>query len=173
MKATTLILSALTAIALPTFAQDADKPATPVATTKEATEKAAPTEIRPTPNATPVAENEKGLRLNFRGVRLEEVLNYMSDAAGFIINIAPNTEAKGKVDAWSNQPLDKEEAVELLNTVLMQNGLAAVRTGRTLTIINRSAAKTNNRVPVKKEADPEKIPLTDEIVTQVIAVKYV
>ncbi|HEY6228153.1 MAG TPA: secretin N-terminal domain-containing protein [Verrucomicrobiae bacterium] len=173
MKATTLFLSAVAAIALTTFAQDADNSATPVATTKEATDKAAPTEIRPAANATPVSESEKGLRLNFRGVRLEDVLNYMSEAAGFIINIAPNTEVKGKVDVWSNQPLDKEEAVQLLNTVLSQNGLAAVRTGRTLTIINRSSAKTNNRVPVRQGAEPGKIPQSDEIVTQIIPVKYV
>src|SRR5690242_6616444 len=122
MKATTLILSVAAAIALTTFAQDADNSAAPVATTKEATEKAAPTEIRPTENATPVGENEKGLRLNLRGVPLDQVLNYMSEAAGFIINIAPNTDVKGKVDVWSNQPLDKEEAVDLLNKVLSQNG---------------------------------------------------
>jgi type II secretory pathway component GspD/PulD (secretin) len=169
MKATTVILSAFGAIALTAFAQDADKPAT-ATTTKDATEKAAPAE---TIAAAPVGENEKGLRLNFRGVPLTQVLDYMSDAAGFIINIAPNTEVKGKVDVWSNQPLDKEEAVQLLNTVLNQNGLAAVRTGRTLTVINRSTAKTNNRVPVKIGPDPTKIPQSDEIVTQIIPVKYV
>jgi general secretion pathway protein D len=172
MKAKRIILSALGALALTTFAQDADKitPATPAATTKEATEKAAPAETRP---AAPIGDNEKGLRLNFRGAPLDQVLNYMSDAAGFIINIAPNTEVKGKVDVWSNQPLDKEEAVQLLNTVLNQNGLAAVRTGRTLTIINRDTAKTNNRVPVKTGAEPGKIPQSDEMVTQIIPVKYV
>jgi general secretion pathway protein D len=172
MKPTTLILSALGAIALTAFAQNANDNS--AVQTKEAADKpAVATEIRPAATATPVSENEKGLRMNFRGVRLEDVLNYMSDAAGFIINIAPNTEVKGKVDVWSNQPLDKEEAVQLLNTVLNQNGLAAVRTGRTLTIINRSSAKTNNRVPVKTGAEPGKIPQSDEIVTQIIPVKYV
>jgi type II secretory pathway component GspD/PulD (secretin) len=170
MKPTTLILSTLGAIALVTFAQDADKTAAATATTKETAEKAAPAE---TTAAAPVGENEKGLRLNFRGVPLTQVLDYMSDAAGFIINIAPNTEVKGKVDVWSNQPLDKEEAVQLLNTVLNQNSLAAVRTGRTLTIINRGAAKTNSRIPVKIGPDPKLIPQSDEIVTQIIPVKYV
>src|SRR4051812_3184043 len=174
MKAITVFLSALGAIALTTIAQDADNTtAAATATTKEVTaktENAAPAETRA---AAPIGDNEKGLRLNFRGVPLDQVLNYMSDAAGFIINIAPNTEVKGKVDVWSNQPLDKEEAVQLLNTVLSQNGLAAVRTGRTLTIINRSTAKTNNRVPVKIGPDPKQIPQSDEIVTQIIPVKYV
>ncbi|PYK99482.1 MAG: hypothetical protein DME19_08400, partial [Verrucomicrobia bacterium] len=64
------------------------------------------------------ANGDKGLRLNFRGVPLEIVLNYLSDAAGFIINIKPGTDVNGKVDVWSNQPLNKDEAVDLLNTVL-------------------------------------------------------
>jgi len=52
--------------------------------------------------AVPAADGEKGLRLNFRGVPLDMVLNYLSDAAGFIIVL--DTEVKGKVDVWSNQP---------------------------------------------------------------------
>src|ERR1041385_596014 len=55
------------------------------------------------------SETEKGLRLNFRGVPLEMVLNYLSDAAGFIIVL--ETKVEGKVDVWSNQPMSKDEAV--------------------------------------------------------------
>src|SRR5437762_4457657 len=96
-----------------------------------------PTQEQPTATA-----GEKGLRLNFRGVPLEMVLNYLSDAAGFIIDMIPGTDVKGKVDVWSNQPLSKDEAVDLLNTVLNQNGFAAVRKERTLTIMSRKDAKT-------------------------------
>jgi hypothetical protein len=42
---------------------------------------AAPT----TADVTPAAPEERGLRLNFRGVPLDMVLSYLSDAAGFII----------------------------------------------------------------------------------------
>ncbi|HXU76570.1 MAG TPA: hypothetical protein VN794_08375, partial [Methylomirabilota bacterium] len=45
------------------------------------------------------------LRMNFRGASLEMVLNYMSEAAGFIINVKPGTSIRGKVDAWSNDPV--------------------------------------------------------------------
>jgi general secretion pathway protein D len=109
------------------------------------------------------------LRLNFRGVPLDMVLNYLSDAAGFIIVL--DTEVKGKVDVWSNQPLSKEEAVQLLNTVLSKNGYAAIRNGRTLKIVSREEAKTKD-VPVKSGNDPEEIPKSDEMVTQVITVKH-
>ena len=164
MKAKILILAAVGALGLATqtFAQDAE-PA--VTTPKAAGDEAAA--------AKPVGDGEKGLRLNFRGAPLDQVLNYMSEAAGFIINVVPGTDVKGRVDVWSNQPLTKEEAVELLNTILHQNGLAAIRTGRTLSIISRDTAKTNKDVPVKVESNPQKIPRSDEMVTQILPVKYV
>src|SRR5438445_5872661 len=99
---------------------------------------------------------EAGLRLNFRGVPLDMVLNYLSDAAGFIINLKPGTDVKGKVDVWSNQPLSKDEAVVLLNTVLNQNGFTAVRKERTLTIMSRKDAKTED-IPVRRGNEPKDI----------------
>jgi type II secretory pathway component GspD/PulD (secretin) len=118
----------------------------------------------PSPN-----DEEKGLRMNFRGVPLEMVLDYLSDAAGFTIIL--ETEVKGKVDAWSNQPLSKQDAVELLNTVLAKNGYAAIRNGRTLRIISREDAKTKD-IPVKSGNDPEEIVKSEEMVTQVIPVRH-
>ena len=58
-----------------------------------------------------VSASDRNLRLNFRGVSLDMVLNYLSEAAGFIIIL--ETEPKGKVDVWSNQPLNQEEAIDL------------------------------------------------------------
>jgi hypothetical protein len=55
------------------------------------------------PNAPVLLPNgEPGLRLNFRGVPLDLVLNYLSEAAGFIIVL--DAKLTGKIDAWSNQP---------------------------------------------------------------------
>ena len=62
----------------------------------------------------------EGLRLNFRGVPLDTVLDYMSEAAGFVI--VRNTEVSGRVDVWSHQSLSKDEAVNLLNTILNRKG---------------------------------------------------
>jgi general secretion pathway protein D len=128
------------------------------------------TAAEPAKPSAPANGKDKSLRLNFRGVPLDLVLNYMSEAAGFIIVL--DTEVKGKVDVWSNEPLSKEEAVDLLNTVLNQNGYAAVRNGRTLRIVSREDAKKRD-IPVKKENDPANIPRTDQIVTQIIPIRYV
>ncbi|MFH1742614.1 MAG: secretin N-terminal domain-containing protein, partial [bacterium] len=116
-----------------------------------------------------VNSEEEGLRLNFRGVPLTEVLDYLSKAAGFVIVL--DTEVSGRVDVWSHQPLNKEEAVNLLNTILNEKGYAAVRNGRTLTIVNRDEARQRN-LPVRSGSNPDEIPKTDEMVTQIIPVRY-
>lgn len=113
---------------------------------------------------------EPGVRMNFRGVPLEQVLNHLSEAAGFTIVL--DTKVSGKIDAWSNQPLSKDEAVDLLNSVLNKNGYAAIRHGRTLTIVNKDEAKTKD-IPVILESNPDKIPKTDEMVTQIMPVRYI
>ena len=115
---------------------------------------------------------EKGLRFNFRGVPLETVLDYMSKAAGFVI--LPKVDIQGTVNVWSYQPLSKDEAVDLLNTILNENGYAAIRNGKTLKIVSRDEAKTLD-LPVKvfpSGSDPNTIPKNDEMVTEIISVRY-
>lgn len=134
-----------------------------------------PADNSPVAPARSEAADNKGadgtLRLNFRGVALEQVLDYLSDAAGFIIVL--DTEVRGKVDVWSNQPLNRDEAVELLNTVLGKNGYTALRNGRTLTIISRDDAKKKGDTPVRVSNDPTAIPKSEEVVTQIIPVRYI
>jgi len=117
-----------------------------------------------------VGTNADGLRMNFRNAPLEMVLNYLSDAAGFIIVL--NTRVNGTVNIISTHPVSKEEAVDLLNTELNRNNYAAIRDGRTLTIEEKSVAKTRN-IPVKTGNNPANIPKNDEIVTQIIPIRFV
>ena len=125
----------------------------------------------PATNAPVLLPNgEPGLRMNFRNASLELVLNYLSEAAGFIIVL--DTKVNGKIDAWSNRPLSRDEAVDLLNSVLNRNGYAAIRHDRTLTIVSKEDAKTRD-IPVILEGDPDKIPKTDEMVTQILPVRYI
>ena len=120
-------------------------------------------------SASPVYSGPEGLRLNFRGVPLDTVLDYLSREAGFVI--VRDVEVEGRVDVWSHQPLSKDEVVNLLNTVLNEKGYAAVRNGRTLLIISREDARSRS-IPVKAGGDPEQIPKTDEMVTQIIPIRY-
>jgi general secretion pathway protein D len=114
----------------------------------------------------------KFLRMNFREASLDQVLTYLSEAAGLIINVKPGTSIRGKVTIMSNEPLSKDEAINQLNSALNANNLAAVENGRTLTIMPRDEAKIAG-IPVISESNPDKIPITDKIVTQIMAVRFV
>lgn len=111
-----------------------------------------------------------GIQMNFRNAPLEQVLEYLSEAAGFIIVL--DAPVKGTVSVISAKPMSQDEAVDFLSSALNKNGLAAIRDGRTLTIIDRTAAKTRD-VPVRVNNDPRMIPKNDEIVTQIIPIRYV
>ncbi len=123
---------------------------------------------RPLNNET-APQSETGLRMNFRNVPLEMVLDYMSEAAGF--SIIAETDISGEVSVWNNRPLNKEEAVSLLDSILNEKGYAAIRVGNTLKIVSSSSAKTEN-LPVRTGNDPAEIPQTDRMVTQIIPVRY-
>ena len=124
---------------------------------------------RPAAPTVVVENNTNGMRLNFHGAPLSLVLDYLSDAAGFIIN--KETDVRGTVEVWSKEPLTKDEAVEVLNSVLKKNGCAVIRNGRILTIVAQDTAKTKD-LPVVTGNDPDEVERGDEVVTQIIAVKY-
>ncbi|MBN1866109.1 hypothetical protein JW916_02335 [Candidatus Sumerlaeota bacterium] len=115
------------------------------------------------------ADEGEGLRLNFRGVPLDTVLEYLSKAGGF--TVIRNASVSGTVDVFSHQPLSKDEAVTLLNTVLNEKGYAAVRNDRFLLIVTRDEAIKRN-IPVRSGNEPEAIPRNDEMVTQIIPVLH-
>ena len=113
--------------------------------------------------------NDAEIKFNFRGAEIETVLNYLSEAAGFIIVL--ETDVQGEINAWSNNPITTDEAVDLLDTLLADKGYAVVRNNRILKIVDQEDAKKYN-LPVKKGADPKQIPTNDSMVTQIIPVRY-
>jgi type II secretory pathway component GspD/PulD (secretin) len=133
---------------------------------------AAPEEI--TPSFLPPSQagtNANDLNLNFNRAPLAMVLNYLSDAAGFII--VQETRISSSVTVTVNgKHITRDEAVNLLNSVLNQNGYAAIRDGRTLTIVDKNDAKTRE-IPVRTGYNPDNIPKTAEMVTQIIPIRFV
>jgi general secretion pathway protein D len=107
--------------------------------------------------------------VNFKGTPLNEVLNYLSEAAGFVI--VQEGPVQGTVDVVSRQPITAEDAVDLLNTVLVEKGYVAIRNGRILKIVNRKDAQKRD-LPVDIGSDPEKIPRKDEMVTQILPLRF-
>ena len=140
------------------------KKAGAAADAKPAEAAAAPV-VPPTP---PEPTDKAELRLNFRNAPLDLVLNYMSEAAGYIIVL--ETSVRGTIDVWSNTPVTKTEALGLLNSALNKNNYAAILEGRTLTILSKSDAKTREN-PIVVGSDAVAIPKDEQIVTQIIPVK--
>lgn len=126
----------------------------------------------PAPHAaitTGVTRAEDGIRLNFQGAELSDVLSYLSEAAGFVILV--DQEVRGKVNVMSHQPLTSDEAVELLNAILIEKGYIALRNGRLLRVVPRADAHKRD-LPVRTASRPVDIPRTDEMVTQIIPVRF-
>lgn len=154
------LASLLVAFACSLGAQTPTTPAAPPAGTRPAE----------TPPGAATYPQDGTLRFNFRGAPLETVLNYMSDAAGFVIIL--ETPVRGTVDMWSAQPVSKAEAIQLLNLALNKNGYTATLQGRNLIIASKDEAKKKN-LPIRTGNDPREIPANAEMVMQVIPLRYI
>lgn len=111
-----------------------------------------------------------GLRFNFRGAPLETVLNYLSEAAGFVIVL--DTPVKGTVDMWSAQPVSRMEAVQLLNLAINKNGYTATLKGRNLVVSTKEEARKRS-IPIRTGNDPRQIPDNAEMVMQIIPLERI
>jgi general secretion pathway protein D len=121
-------------------------------------------------NAEDDSKDEPSLHLNFRAAPLDTVLSYLSEAAGYTIVL--KTALRGTVDVFSEKPLTKAEALQVLNIALAKNGLASIQNGRTLTILSQEDAK-KALIRVRSGSKPEAIPVDDEMVTQIMPLSHV
>ena len=123
------------------------------------------------PSTSPTSHPAREISLNFKDTPLDAVLDYLSEAAGFAVikeqPIPPDT----RVTVQSKQPVGPEEAVTLLSSVLKATGYTAQQNGRVLKIMARDKAKKGS-LPVRVGSDPESIDQTDEMITQVIPIRY-
>src|SRR5579859_2124859 len=117
-----------------------------------------------------VAPINPKLQMNFRNAPLDQVLDYLSGAAGFIIH--KNANPPGTFDFWSKDFLTKEEALNLVNTVLKKNGYAVVASGRILNVLSLDSIKTAD-LEVAMGNNPDEVNKSDEVITQIIPVRYV
>lgn len=130
----------------------------------------APTPAAADASARPGRDQPGSLRFNFRGAQLETVLNYLSEAAGFIIVL--ETPVRGTIDMWSAQPVSRQEAVQLLNLALNKNGYTATLKGRNLIVSSKEEARKKN-IPIRTGNDPREIPDNAEMVMQIIPLERI
>ena len=133
--------------------------------TKATTPTAAVPATRPAMAGAP--GDDPPLSLNFRDASMQTVLEYLSGAAGMVI--IEEAKVEGKITVMSRQGLSKDEAIDLLDSLLKAKGYAAIRNGRTLKIVTLDEAKKES-IPVRSGNDPEKIVASDRIITQIIPI---
>jgi general secretion pathway protein D len=112
---------------------------------------------------------DKGISLNFKDTPLETVLHYLSEEADLVV--VSDYDLTDRITVISRSPLNLDEAISLINTILKERNYAAVRTGRTLKIVPFEEAKKMN-VPVRSGTDPNAIIPGDELVTHIIPIRY-
>ena len=83
----------------------------------------------------------KELHLNFRRVPLRTVLNYLQEATDLPIQVESNVEIERAIELWSDEPVNKEEALQLLKRALNDEGYTAIRKRGVLAIIKSQDAK--------------------------------
>ncbi len=149
---------------------ETDSPANPSEAASPAPTPVSIPEAGSNPNPSPSQNPGLGsIKLNFQGASLTDVLNYLSEAAGFVI--VQEAPVSGTVTVISRQPVTAEEAVDLLNAVLVEKGYVALRNGRILKIISRKDAQKRD-LPVEMGSDPAQIPRKDQMVTQILPLHY-
>ncbi|HEX7010434.1 MAG TPA: type II secretion system secretin GspD [Phycisphaeraceae bacterium] len=114
------------------------------------------------------AQPGEAIRLNFQDAPIDTVLRYLSEVAGLVV--VQSAPLEGRISVVSRQDLSTDEAIAVLNSVLREKGMAAVRAGRTLKVMPLAQAKKSS-IPVRVGADPSQIEPTDEVITQVIPIR--
>ena len=117
---------------------------------------------------------EKGsgqkILMNFKDAPITEVLEYLSKTVGLVI--VSDVAIEGRITVISQQPIDVDRAISLINTIIKVKGFAAIRMGQTLKVVELAAAKQMN-IPVQTGNDPKKIQPNDDLVTHIVHVRYI
>ncbi len=139
---------------------------------RPATRPFAPAPVSPAPAvpATQPDNLQSRVSFNFQNAPVNVVLDYLSQAFGFIV--LKSDQVTAHVTITSLRPVSAKAAVNALDSVLKPLHYTLIRTGRDLQVVALNQAQTAN-VPVHYGDDPARIADTDQIITQVVPVHSV
>src|SRR5882724_11874333 len=132
---------------------------------------APPAPLPPPPTAPPVPPGQRGrfVVLNFDNADVETVIQAASEIIGFNYVLAPDV--RGKVTVQTSGRIAQEEVFGVLLAILEVHGFTAVKAGNLYKIIRIEGAR-ERAVPTIVGPTPDPNRTTDEIVTQIVAIKY-
>ena len=113
----------------------------------------------------PARAQERTIEIKAESMSIKAFCDVLSREAGFMILDEVNV--TGDITLTTGR-ITAEDALELLRVCLAEHGWAAVRTGDLVQIMKTEDVKKRGRFRVVISKDPDAVPETSEIVTQVI-----
>ena len=104
--------------------------------------------------------------MNFKNADIRAFVEFVSGFSGK--NFLMDNRVKGNVTIVSPTPISEEDAYNVFLSVLEVNGFAAVESGSVIKIVPRAESKQKSG----NVSDKGKAPDTDEMMTQVLRLKY-
>ncbi|MBT3265568.1 hypothetical protein HN371_00370, partial [Candidatus Poribacteria bacterium] len=104
--------------------------------------------------------------MRFRDASLDHVLEFFGTATGYTIVKPAGLDERVTVVSATEMPVD--QALTVLDSILAVRGYTSIAQGTTLKIMSREDA-TYAPLPTRVGADPDAIPPTDTVVTQVMS----
>lgn len=123
----------------------------------------------PPPPATPPGPRGRFVVLNFDNADIETVIHAASEIVGFNYVLAPDV--RGKVTVQTSGRIPQEEVFGVLLAILEVHGFTAVKSGDLYKIVRLEGAR-ERAVPTIVGAQPDPTRVGDEVVTQIIPVRF-
>ncbi len=125
----------------------------------------------PAPAAPPAPQAQRGkfVVLNFDSADIEVVIHAASEIVGFNYVLAPDV--KGKVTVQTSSRIPQEEVFNVLLAILEVHGFTAVKSDALYKIIKLEGAR-ERPVPTIVGASPDPGRVGDEIITQIVPLRY-
>ncbi|HEV8641848.1 MAG TPA: type II secretion system secretin GspD [Methylomirabilota bacterium] len=117
----------------------------------------------------PPGQRGRFVVLNFDNADIETVVHAASEILGFNYVLAPDV--RGKVTVQTSGRIPQEDVFGVLLAVLEVHGFTAVKSGSLYKIVRLEGAR-ERAVPTIIGADPDPNRTSDEVITQIIPVRY-
>jgi len=133
---------------------------------------AAPVRPAAPPTVPPVPPGQKGrfIVLNFDNADIETVVHAASEIVGFNYVLGPGVSGK-KVTVQTSGRIPQEEVFGVLLAILEVHGVTAIRSGNLYKIVPIEGAR-ERAVPTIVGATPDPARATDEVITQIVPVRF-
>ena len=128
-----------------------------------------PTPLPPTAPPVPPAQRGRFVVLNFDNADVETVIQAASEIIGFNYVLSPDV--RGKVTVQTSGRIAQEEVFGVLLAILEVHGFTAVKAGNLYKILRIEGAR-ERAVPTIVGPVPDPNRTTDEIITQIVPIKY-